>query len=91
MAKKKLIIPKQIVTVDDNDSILSNHAIEVEGNKISSITLTKIINLDDYDGEVFNFPYLTLIPGFVQKFINMTIPHLNIYSTAWTTPLQRLS
>ncbi len=71
MAEKKLIIPKQIVTVDDKNSILSNHALEIEGNKISSIISTEKIDLNDYDGKVYNFPELTLIPGFVQTHVHL--------------------
>ncbi len=71
MAEKKLIIPKQIVTVDDRNSILTNHAVEIEGNKISSIISTEKINLNDYEGEVYNFPELILIPGFVQTHVHL--------------------
>ena len=71
MAEKKLIIPKQIVTVDDKNSILSNHTLEIEGNKISSVISTEKIDLNDYDGEVYNFPELTLIPGFVQTHVHL--------------------
>jgi len=71
MAEKKLIIPKQILTVDAKNTILSNHALEIEGNKISSIFPEEKINLNDYDGEVYNFPELTLIPGFVQTHVHL--------------------
>ncbi|MBT8387458.1 MAG: amidohydrolase family protein, partial [Ignavibacteria bacterium] len=71
MVEKKLIIPRQIVTVDDDDSILSNRALEIEGNKISSIISTEKIDLNDYDGEVCNFPELTLVPGFVQTHVHL--------------------
>ena len=71
MTEKKLIIPKQIVTVDDENTILFNHALEIEENKIVSITSNDKINLNDYDGEVYNFPELTLIPGFVQTHVHL--------------------
>jgi cytosine/adenosine deaminase-related metal-dependent hydrolase len=71
MAEKKLIIPKQIVTVDDENTILFNHALEIEENKIASITSNNKINLNNYDGEVYNFPELTLIPGFVQTHVHL--------------------
>ena len=71
MAEKKLIIPKQIVTVDDENTILLNHALEIEENKIASITSNDKINLNDYDGEVYNFPELTLIPGFIQTHVHL--------------------
>ena len=71
MAEKKLIIPKQIVCVDDENMILSNHALEIEGDKISSIISAEKINLNNYDGEVFSYPELTLIPGFVQTHVHL--------------------
>jgi len=71
MAKKKLIIPKQIVTVDDENTVLSNHAIEIEGNKILSIISAEKINLNDYNGEVYDNQELTLIPGFVQTHVHL--------------------
>jgi len=71
MTEKKLIIPKHIVTVDDENTILSNHALEIEGNKISSIISAEKINLNDYNDEVYNFPELTLIPGFVQTHVHL--------------------
>lgn len=71
MSKKKLIIPKYILTVDEKNTILKNHAIELIGKKISLITPAEKINLDNYDGEVFNFPNLTLIPGFVQTHVHL--------------------
>ncbi len=71
MTEKKLIIPKQIVTVDDENTILFNHALEIEENKIASITSNDKINLNDYDGEVYDFPELTLIPGFVQTHVHL--------------------
>jgi cytosine/adenosine deaminase-related metal-dependent hydrolase len=71
MAEKKLIIPKQMVTVDNDNTVLSNHAVEINGNKISSIISTEKIDLNDYDGKVYNFPELTLIPGFVQTHVHL--------------------
>jgi len=71
MVEKKLIIPKQIVTVDVENKILSKHALEIEGNRISSIISKEKINLNDYDGEIFNYPELTLIPGFVQTHVHL--------------------
>jgi len=71
MAEKKLIKTKQIVTVDDENTILTNHALEIEGNKISSIIPAEKINLNNYDDEVYDYPELTLIPGFVQTHVHL--------------------
>ena len=71
MAEKKLVIPKHIVTVDDENTVLLNHAIEIEGNKISSIIPAEKITMDDYNGEVYDNQELTLIPGFVQTHVHL--------------------
>ncbi|RKY96956.1 MAG: N-ethylammeline chlorohydrolase, partial [Ignavibacteriae bacterium] len=53
------------------NTILLNHALEIEENKIASITSNDKINLNDYDGEVYNLPELTLIPGFIQTHVHL--------------------
>lgn len=68
---KYLIIPKYIVTNDINDSILTNHAVEIIDGRITSIVDLKNFDLNNYSGEIFNYPELTLIPGFVQTHIHL--------------------
>ncbi len=68
---KYLIIPKFIVTNDLNDTILTNHAVEVTQNKITSIYDLNRFNPDEFDGSVYCYPELTLIPGFVQTHIHL--------------------
>lgn len=68
---KYLIIPKYIVTNDINDSILINHAVEIKDGRITSIFDLKNSDLKNYSGEIFNYPELTLIPGFVQTHIHL--------------------
>lgn len=68
---KYLIIPKHIVTNDINDSILINHAVEIKDGRITSIVDLKNFDLNNYSGEIFNYPELTLIPGFVQTHIHL--------------------
>lgn len=66
-----LIIPKEIVTVDDQNRILKNHGVEIINNKITAIHDLSGYTLEKFEGEVFNFPELTLIPGFIQTHIHL--------------------
>ncbi|MGQ9798912.1 MAG: amidohydrolase family protein [Ignavibacterium sp.] len=68
---KYLIIPKRIVTNDSNDTILSNHAVEIIDGKISAIYDLKIFDKENYDGEIYYYPDLTIIPGFVQTHVHL--------------------
>jgi 5-methylthioadenosine/S-adenosylhomocysteine deaminase len=71
MNNKKLIIPKRIVTVDKDDLILSNTAVEIIDNRITSlIPIDKIIR-QGYEGKIYDYPDLTLIPGFVQTHVHL--------------------
>jgi len=71
MNNKKLIIPKRIVTVDKDDLILSNTAVEIIDNRITSFIPVKNIERQNYVGEIYDFPELTLIPGFVQTHVHL--------------------
>lgn len=66
-----LIIPKEIVTVDDQNRILKNHAVEISDAKIVAIHDLNNFSLEKFDGEIFNLPELTLIPGFIQTHIHL--------------------
>ncbi|MCB9247401.1 MAG: amidohydrolase family protein [Ignavibacteriales bacterium] len=68
---KKLIIPKNIITVNEQNTILTNHAIEIEHNLITKIGEVSEFNLANYKDNIFNFPNLTLIPGFVQTHVHL--------------------
>lgn len=68
---KKLIIPKNIITVNESNEILKDFAIEIKNGIIEQISHKSEFNLQSYDGEIFNFPNLTLIPGFVQTHIHL--------------------
>ena len=68
---KKLIIPKNIITVNDQNQILKNYAVEIENETIIKIQQKNDFDLKNYDGEIFEFPNLTLIPGFVQTHIHL--------------------
>ena len=66
-----LIIPKEIVTVDDQNRILKNHAVEISDTKIVAIHDLNYVSLEKFDGEISNLPELTLIPGFIQTHIHL--------------------
>jgi cytosine/adenosine deaminase-related metal-dependent hydrolase len=68
---KYLIIPKFIVTNEQNDSILSNHAVEIENGRIKSIFQLSNFDKENYSDEIYEYPELTLIPGFVQTHIHL--------------------
>lgn len=69
--KNKLIIPNRIVTVDPNNTILRNHAVEIVDGKIERIVPLKDENISEYDGEILNYRNYTLIPGFIQTHIHL--------------------
>ena len=66
-----LIIPKRIVTVDQQRRILRNYCIEVSNDKISSIEKVSAKRLKLFKGEIVHAEDLTLIPGFVQTHVHL--------------------
>lgn len=68
---KNLIIPKNILTVDSQNTILTKHVLEIDANKITDIIEVSKVDPNKYDGEVYNFPNLTIIPGFVQTHVHL--------------------
>jgi len=71
MKKNILIIPKRIVTVDQQNRILKDTAVEIINDKISSfIPVTEILN-QNYD-EIIDVQNLTLIPGFIQTHVHLS-------------------
>lgn len=71
MGNKKLLIPKLILTVNENSDILKDFVAEIDQGIISKLAPLSEFNLSNYDGEIFFFPNLTLIPGFVQTHIHL--------------------
>ncbi|MGB5849682.1 MAG: hypothetical protein WBH40_14405, partial [Ignavibacteriaceae bacterium] len=71
MNNKKLIIPKRIITVDKDDLILANTAVAIIDNRITSFIPIEKINRQSYEGEIYDYPELTLIPGFVQTHVHL--------------------
>lgn len=69
--KRKLLIPKQIVTVNSKNEILHNHAVEIVKGKIERIVSLKDIKSSEYDGDILDYHNYTLIPGFIQTHIHL--------------------
>lgn len=68
---KKIIIPKNIVTVNQQNEILKNKAIVFENGIITDfVDINKLSSLKD-DYEIFRYENYTLIPGFVQTHIHL--------------------
>ncbi len=67
----KIIIPKRIVTVDKDDLIMNNTAVEIIDNRISSFIPIEKIDRQGYEGKIYDYPDLTLIPGFVQTHVHL--------------------
>lgn len=66
-----LIVPKYIVTVDNEDRILKNHFVEIENGRIERIAKNDEHIFKKYKGDVYRFDELTLIPGFVQTHVHL--------------------
>ncbi len=71
MNDHKIVIPKRIVTVDKDDLILNNTAVEIIDNRITSFIPTEKINRQGYKGKIYDYPDLTLIPGFIQTHVHL--------------------
>jgi 5-methylthioadenosine/S-adenosylhomocysteine deaminase len=68
---KILIIPKQIISADDSDTIYTGEALEITDEKITAIKKFSNDEINDFKGEVVRKENLTLIPGFVQTHIHL--------------------
>jgi cytosine/adenosine deaminase-related metal-dependent hydrolase len=66
-----LIIPKRIICADSQNQILTNRALEITDDKISSFIKKDKIDENNYH-EVYDMPNLNLIPGFVQTHIHLS-------------------
>lgn len=66
-----LIIPKRIVTVDNQGRILHDRCVEIRDDKIISIEKISDQKLKAFKGEVVNVQNLTLIPGFIQTHVHL--------------------
>lgn len=68
---RKIIIPKNIITINSTMEILRDSFVEIEDGIITRIDTLKNIELNSYEGEINKFPNLTLMPGFVQTHIHL--------------------
>jgi len=69
--KRKLLIPKQIITVNSKNEILHNNAVEIVKGKIERIVSLKDFKSSEYDGDILDYRNYTLIPGFIQTHIHL--------------------
>jgi len=69
--EKILIIPKKIVTADAKNTILTDRAVEITDDKITSFILINEIHKEQYD-EVYDSSNLILIPGFIQTHVHLS-------------------
>ncbi len=68
---RKLIIPKQIISADNSDTIYTGEALEITDNKITAIKKYSEDEIRNFKGEVTRKENLTLIPGFIQTHIHL--------------------
>ncbi len=69
--KRKLIIPKAIVTANNSNNILYNHAVLIVDGKIENIIASDDELVKKFEGEIIDAKELVLIPGFVQTHIHL--------------------
>lgn len=70
-SEKILLIPKKVVTVDADNRIIKDQAVEITDGIITSFIPIEKINREQYD-EVYETRNLTLIPGFIQTHIHLS-------------------
>ncbi len=68
---KILIVPKQIISANENREIYYDKAVEVKDGVISAFVDKNKIDFPNYDGKIYNVPDLTLIPGFIQTHVHL--------------------
>lgn len=69
--KNKLLIPNQIVTANNSNAVLRDHAIEIVDGKIERIVSLNNLKKSEYEGEILDYSKFTLIPGFIQTHIHL--------------------
>ncbi len=70
MNDKKLIIPQKIVTVNKDEQILTDTAVVITNDLITGLISASEVNKEEFEGNVYEYGNLTLIPGFVQTHIH---------------------
>jgi len=71
---KILIIPKKVVTADAKNTILTDRAVEITDDKVTSFIPINEIHKEQY-AEVYDARNLTLIPGFIQTHVHLSQTH----------------
>ena len=79
MEKQYLFIDGEVVTVNDNDHIAE--AVAVKGNKIIAVgTTEEILKLQNENSEVIQLNGQTLMPGFIDSHLHITMYGTNAVS-----------
>ena len=68
---KILIVPKHVITANENNEIYYDKAVEIVDGEISKFVEKDNIDYGSYEGEIYNVPDLTLIPGFIQTHVHL--------------------
>lgn len=68
---KTLILTNNLVTVNSENEIINNGALEIENGIITNIFSQDEMNIDSYPGKILDYSDLTLIPGFVQTHVHL--------------------
>lgn len=72
MRKRKcVIVPKAIITANNNDEILRGYALEIENGEIINILRKEEFNFTKYEGKIFSYPNHILFPGFIQTHVHL--------------------
>lgn len=69
--RKKLIIPKQIISADKSDTIYTGKSLEITDDRITAVRKYSSDEINNFDGEVIRKENMTLTPGFVQTHIHL--------------------
>ncbi len=70
-SQKILIVPKHVITANEKNEIYYDKAVEIIDGTISAFVNKDKIDYGNYDGEIYNVPELTLIPGFIQTHVHL--------------------
>ena len=68
---RKLVFVDKIVTVNERNEVLKNHAVIIEDGKIKELIPRKNVDPSKFTGDIHDFSGYTLIPGFVQTHIHL--------------------
>jgi 5-methylthioadenosine/S-adenosylhomocysteine deaminase len=69
--KAKLLLVRDVVTINEKNKVLHDQAVEIKDGKIERIIPAKDADVKNFKGEVLDFSNCTMIPGFVQTHIHL--------------------